>query len=557
MPLGGASPEKSSGKAMENLTGKQLGPYQIVSAIGEGGMAAVYKAYQPAMERYVALKILPRHFADDPRFVSRFQREAKILAKLQHPHILPVFDFGAFDGYTYLVMPFVESGTLAAWLTGRPLPLPQIGGVISQVGDALDYAHTRGLVHRDVKPSNVLMDERGNCLLTDFGLAKIAEGAVKLTASGTIIGTPAYMSPEQGMGQALDHRSDIYSLGVVMYEISVGRVPYNAETPIAVVFKHINDPLPLPRAVNPELPDALECIILKALAKQPEDRYATAGDMVRALQTALAGPLPKAGVVRPPTETVSLGSAGDTTAPGEPAQPEVTRQYPLEGSSATHLRPAARGLPALPRWAFIAGGLLLVVCIGLAAAMAMRVLTSQAPAVTSPTASPVANIPAAVLKDYSWDFTPCNAQDTSSWGTEVFDPGRVFGGGWVGNGCAVRFFTGGQSWMEATFTVNPDPQSGTLPAGAWSLRIYHLSSSPDGVQAGYSPVQVTLNGQPAWKGSPGSTDSGPGGLWAADESDVSKALQLGSNTLRWSFLNGASTHYWLKSFHLAWSPPSK
>ncbi|MBM3122599.1 MAG: serine/threonine protein kinase, partial [Chloroflexi bacterium] len=155
---------------MEDLTGKQLGPYQIVAPLGEGGMAAVFRAYQPGMERYVALKVLPRHFADDPEFSARFQREARILAHLQHPHILPVFDYGQIEGYSFIVMPFVPSGTLAESLQGQPLSLPRIRQVVSQVGDALNYAHGRGLVHRDVKPSNVLIDEGGNCLLTDFGL---------------------------------------------------------------------------------------------------------------------------------------------------------------------------------------------------------------------------------------------------------------------------------------------------------------------------------------------------------------------------------------------------
>jgi hypothetical protein len=272
---------------MEDLTGKQLGPYQIVSPLGEGGMAAVYKAYQPAMERYVALKILPRHFANDPQYITRFRQEAKTLAKLQHPHILPVHDFGEADGYTYIVMPFIEGGTLADFLKGHPLPLEQIRNVISQVGMALDYAHAHGLIHRDVKPSNILMDESGNCLLTDFGLAKIVEGAANITTSGTIMGTPAYMSPEQGMGQKLDRRTDIYSLGIILYEMATGRTPYRAETPMAVVVKHINDPLPSPRSLNPELPETIELVILKALSKNRENRYQTAGELVRAIQAAI------------------------------------------------------------------------------------------------------------------------------------------------------------------------------------------------------------------------------------------------------------------------------
>ncbi len=272
---------------MEDLAGKQLGPYQVVAPLGEGGMAAVYKAFHPAMERYVALKVLPRHFAGDPEFVARFAREARLLAQLQHPHILPVFDFGQADGYSYLAMPLVETGTLAGWLTGQPLPLSTVRAVMLQLADALGYAHARGLVHRDIKPSNVLVDAGGHCLLTDFGLARMLEGSVNLTASGAILGTPAYMSPEQGQGQPLDARSDLYSLGVVLYELAVGRKPYNAETPMAVMIKHLQDPLPLPRQLNPALPEAVERAILKALAKDPADRYQSAADFAQALRAAL------------------------------------------------------------------------------------------------------------------------------------------------------------------------------------------------------------------------------------------------------------------------------
>ncbi len=298
---------------MEDLTGKQLGSYQIVAPLGEGGMAVVYKAYQPAMDRYVALKILPRHFASDPQFISRFQQEAKLLAKLQHPHILPVFDFGEMDGYTYIVMPFVASGTLTDLMHGQPLPLEQIRGVISQVGDALDYAHMRGLIHRDVKPSNVLMDERGNCLLTDFGLAKIVESSIHITTSGMIIGTPAYMSPEQGLGEKLDARTDIYSLGVILYEMATGRAPYSAETPLAVVFKHIHDPLPPPRRLHAALPEAFERVILKALAKSPEDRFATANEMVKALQASLQETTPSSPLDPDPETDAIIGQPAETT----------------------------------------------------------------------------------------------------------------------------------------------------------------------------------------------------------------------------------------------------
>ena len=273
---------------MEDLTGKQFGYYQIVAPLGEGGMAAVYKAYQPSMERYVAVKVLPRHMATSEEFVNRFRREAKLLAQLQHPHILPVFDYGEAEGYPYIVMPFVNSGTLSELLQKRHLSLPEVRRIMTQLADALSYAHTRGMIHRDIKPSNVLIDERGNCLLTDFGLARMAEASTKITTSGTVMGTPAYMSPEQGAGSDIDHRSDIYSLGIMFYEMVTGRVPYTAETPVAIVFKHIQDPLPSARKLNPNLPEAVELVLLKALAKNPDDRYQTADDFGQAIQRAIS-----------------------------------------------------------------------------------------------------------------------------------------------------------------------------------------------------------------------------------------------------------------------------
>ena len=268
---------------MESLSGRLFGVYRIVEPLGAGGMASVYKAYQSSVDRYVALKILPSHLAMDPDFLVRFEQEAKILANLQHPHILPVHDFGESDGFTYIVMPFIKTGTLSAALQGNPLPFEQIKRVITQVGDALDCAHSQGLVHRDVKPSNVLLDERGNCLLADFGIAKMLERTEPLTATGGVVGTPRYMSPEQGMGQTIDGRSDVYALGVILYEMATGRPPFAAETPLAVVVKHIHDPLPVPSQVNPNIPDGLERMIFRAMHKEPSERFATAGAMVDAM----------------------------------------------------------------------------------------------------------------------------------------------------------------------------------------------------------------------------------------------------------------------------------
>jgi hypothetical protein len=312
------------GGSMEDLTGKQLGQYRIVAPLGEGGMAAVYKAYQPSMNRYVALKILPRQYAGDPEFVGRFEREVRVIASLEHPNILPVHDYGEADGYTYIVMRYVEGGTLADWLHGQPLPLPTICVVVSQIARALDYAHSRGVVHRDVKPSNVLIDDQGSCLLTDFGIAKMVEATGQLTRPGAFIGTPTYASPEQCLGHSLDWRSDIYSLGIMTYQMATGRPPFVAETPMAIVLKHINDPLPLPRSLNPALPEPVERVILKALAKAPEDRYQGAGEMAQALAAACA-------------QEVASAEAGM-----RPATPPLPRPVP------------GRRMPA---WRWVAGGL--------------------------------------------------------------------------------------------------------------------------------------------------------------------------------------------------------
>src|SRR3990170_4170818 len=250
---------------MEDLSGKQLGQYKLDRRLGRGGMASVYKAYQPGTDRHVAIKILPRDDMGDPNFLNRFRQEARIIANLEHPHILPVYDYGEANGYTFLVMRLVEGGTLADLLRGRPLPLERIGKTISQLAEALDYAHSRGVVHRDIKPGNILVDANGRCLLSDFGIAKMAVSSPQYTVTGSFVGTPQYASPEQALGKDLDGRSDIYSLGVILYEMATGKAPYEADTPIGLVIKHVNEPLPPPRSFNPSLPPAVESVIVRAL----------------------------------------------------------------------------------------------------------------------------------------------------------------------------------------------------------------------------------------------------------------------------------------------------
>ncbi len=275
---------------MDNLQpGQMLGAYRIIGQIGKGGMATVYKAYQASVDRYVAVKVLPSQLAESQEFATRFHQEARIIAKLEHPHILPVFDYGESDGVAYFVMRYLDAGTLKDKMeAGRPLPFDEIDRIFTQLADALSYAHGHGIVHRDLKPANALIDSQGNVFLTDFGIAKLLESASpRLTQTDAIMGTPAYISPEQAQGKPVDQRSDIYSLGIILYEMVTGGVPFVADTPLAVLFKHISDPLPLPSLVKPDIPAPIEQVILKALAKEPQDRFATAAEFVASWKRAL------------------------------------------------------------------------------------------------------------------------------------------------------------------------------------------------------------------------------------------------------------------------------
>jgi serine/threonine protein kinase len=269
--------------------GAHVGPYQILGELGQGGMATVYRAYQPALEREVAIKVLPEFLLEEPGFKARFHREAVAVARLQHPNILSVFDHGEQDGVTYIVSEYVEGGTLAARL-GIPLQFDYCVRILRPIADALDYAHSEGVVHRDVKPSNILLDRRGVPILADFGLARMADAreSGRLTETGTTVGTPTYMAPEQCAGDEAGPPADIYALAVIAFEMVTGRVPFTATTPLAVMSAHQLKAPPSPRKINPSLPFAVEAPLLAGLAKDPADRPATATDFVDALAMAVS-----------------------------------------------------------------------------------------------------------------------------------------------------------------------------------------------------------------------------------------------------------------------------
>ncbi len=284
---------------MTDLIGRTLGKYQIVVRVGRGGMARVYKAYQASLDRYVALKVLHTHLAEESDFVERFEREATAVARLRHPGIVQVFDYDVEDDHYYIVMEFVEGPTLKAEFNERAkrkpeteqniFTLEEVSLLLSALADPIDYAHRRGMIHRDLKPGNIMFTVDGEVLLTDFGLARMAY-ASRHTQTGALSGTPAYMAPEQVQGGHVDARTDIYSLGVVIYELMTGQVPFTADTSYAIMTKHVTDEVPSMIALNPGLTSGVEETVLKAMSKDPALRYGSASEFAEALRVAVGLP---------------------------------------------------------------------------------------------------------------------------------------------------------------------------------------------------------------------------------------------------------------------------
>lgn len=373
---------------MPFAAGETVGAYRIIEQLGQGGMATVYKAYHPALDRYVALKVLHPAFREDASFLMRFQREAKVIAKLEHPHIVPIYDYAEHQAQPYLVMKFIEGETLKARLARGPLAPDEAVRILQAVGAALSHAHHQGILHRDIKPSNVLITPAGEVFLADFGLARIAElGATTLSAD-MLLGTPHYISPEQGQGRRdLDAGTDIYSLGVVMYEIVVGRVPFTADTPFSIVHDHIFKPLPLPRTVNPRVPEAVERVLLKALAKERADRYADVDGLVTAFVESVHG------------GSTALKAGPATTIKGKPrgAPAGVPAPAPAAG------KPGARRTPWWV-WLLVASGLCL--CLSVAALLISANRGGDATPTAAPAATAAAILPGATVPKPTEDASP-------------------------------------------------------------------------------------------------------------------------------------------------------
>src|SRR5258706_3143318 len=349
--------------------GENIGPYRIVEQLGQGGMATVYKAYHASLDRYVALKALHPAFNEDKGFNSRYQRKARMVAKLEHPNMVPVYDYAEHENRPFLVMKFIEGNTLKARLDQGPLSSDEIADMVDAVGSALAYAHKQGILHRDIKPSNVLLSNDGQIYLADFGLARIAQSGESTLSSDMIMGTPQYISPEQAMGKKdLDQRTDLYSFGVMLYEMVVGRVPFNADTPFAIIHDHIYTPLPLPHLVNPNVPEAVERILLKSLAKERDDRYADVSMLVQAFKDAweeagvpMQGTFVRLSQALKPVVVKPVSNVEPMKAVAE----NVASIAATSKAASTVANQESKQKSASSAWLWISGGLVILLCFGI------------------------------------------------------------------------------------------------------------------------------------------------------------------------------------------------
>ncbi len=414
---------------MDNLIGKTLGQYQIIEVAGKGGMAVVYKAFQPSLNRHVALKVLPDYLAQDEQFVMRFEQEARAAAALRHPNIMVIYDVGQEGATHYIAAEYLEGATLSQAIAAQrgPLPLPRIVNIINQLASALDFAHARGLVHRDIKPSNAFVGADDHVTLMDFGIAKALQGGAQMTRTGTMVGTPEYMSPEQAEGRQIDRRSDIYSLGVMLYQLLTGRVPFQAETPTAVLLAHVMQMPQPPTQLNPNIPPAVEAVVMRSLAKRSEDRFPTAGELAQALARAASGApasayLPPTVVPGRPTPTPPPASQSGY-APRTPTPPPMPPQR-KSGGGVNWLLWGGLGLGAV---AFLCvAGFVILYMIGSSGGNPTPVPTEVTLVTQTPLSTEVVPTPAdAVL--FEDDFQSQQVSEDKGW---VFEPGENVDTAW-------------------------------------------------------------------------------------------------------------------------------
>ena len=355
--------------------GSALGRYRVVEQLGRGGMATVFRAHDPTLDRYVAVKVLPSYYTEDPTFVGRFSQEAQTIARLSHPNILQIYDFGEDKGFTYIVSELVPGGTLLDRLGSGPLSTEETLHFMRPLAEALDYAHAQRIIHRDLKPANILLDAEARPILADFGLARMLESSTRFTQTSQALGTPEYMAPEQAMGGDADHRSDLYAFGIILYQMLLGQTPFRADTPAATLMAHVHKPLPLPTSLDPNISPRLEATLLKATAKNPDDRFQSAKEMIQSLTIATgqqreaaaddlgatavldAADLDMEDVSDSPTAVVGAGTAAE----GVAAAPSIPREGEPEAVEAEPGPPRGR------RWLYVGSVAGLVVIAALIA----------------------------------------------------------------------------------------------------------------------------------------------------------------------------------------------
>ena len=492
---------------MADTVNTKVDRYLLQERIGTGGMARVYRAIDTNLDRAVAIKILHEHLSDDPSFKERFEREAKLIASLNHPNIVQIYDFNWFerDGYPvyYMVMPLIPGKTLATTLddlaeAGERLPHDNVLRLALELSDALGYAHTAGMIHRDVKPANIILNERGQAVLTDFGIARLIESS-RLTQDGISTGTPAYMSPEQATGLPGDARSDLYALGAILFELLTGHPPYSGDDGMSLMLKHLNAPVPAITDTLPQASPELDELIAKALAKRPADRFQTAAEFSDALKTAFLGSLV---TVLP---ILTRTTATQTAPQVEPAS--------VAAETAPAL-PAAGGRRWL-RWAIFGAALLAV-----AAVVALFVRGSGPPPADvngeDSGASPVAPANLFFISDFSagdsyrlnWpqgtlggllqEMTPggyyrLRSEQTSTASTAIFNPDYVY------------------SSVSISMTGRLDESSN--PAGAYGIAFRYLDQDHYNVFAvdGMGRYSVWVRNEGTWSELRGASEN-----WTAD-----------------------------------------
>ncbi len=342
--------------------GSSLGRYRVVEQIGQGGMATVFRAHDPTLDREVAIKVLPSYHIEDPTFADRFAQEAQTVARLRHDNILQTYDFGEDKGFTYIVTELVTGGTFQDKLGPEPLSMAETIRLMSPLADALDYAHAQGILHRDIKPANVLLDQDQKPVLADFGLARMLEASIRLTQASQALGTPEFMSPEQAMGGDTDHRADIYAFGVMLFQMLVGQTPFHANTPATTLLAHVHEPVPLPSVLNADIEPGIEAIILKALAKNANHRFDSSKAIITALRVAIGEALP--GVSDDDQVTEEMDLVSPDAAVSDDAHTERLESLPKVRPTPAEAAPKPAPLISSNWvWAALGGGVLVIAAL--------------------------------------------------------------------------------------------------------------------------------------------------------------------------------------------------